>query len=112
MARKLIYNLLIVTALLLGSGADISLFAKNWEPIRTEQIPESKIIAHDGDFELRATRGCIVVVTGHTTSIKIYSILGQLVASDTLQAGTHRLNLSTHGVYIVKVGTLTCKVAI
>ena len=44
--------------------------------------------------------------------IKIYTILGRLVSQDTVGPGTFQFQVSTHGVYIVKIGQLTCKVAI
>ncbi len=113
MAKKMIHKILLVTALTIGGDAICAYAAtRSWEPIRTEQIPDSKLVARDTDLEVRTTRGCIFVTTNHTVTIKVYSILGQLVTSDTLQPGTHRLNMSAHGVYIVKIGDITCKIAV
>lgn len=105
--------MMIVAAMTVLSFAGNAVYAKStWETIRSEQVPESKVVARDQDFELRAVRGAIIVSTNHTVQIKVYSILGQLIAQDNLQAGTYRLGISSHGVYIVKVGMLTCKVAV
>lgn len=90
----------------------LPLWAKGWETIRSEQIPESRVVIKEVEVEVRAAHGAIVVTTTHTVQVKIYSILGQLVIQDTLSPGTYRLPVNTHGVYLVKIGELTCKVAV
>ena len=44
--------------------------------------------------------------------MKIFTILGRLVSSDSIPAGTSQFLLPAHGVYIVKIGDVTCKVAV
>lgn len=83
-----------------------------WEPAKTEQVSTAKSVMKDADLEVKAAPGIILVSTNHQVQIKVFTILGRLVNSETLQPGTSRLQLPTHGVYIVKVGDLTCKVAV
>ncbi len=85
-------------------------FAKGWEPVRTD-ISGLNSVAHDNDVEIRVAPGHVVVISAQPVQIKVFTILGQVVSSETLPAGTNRLPLS-HGVYIVKVGDLTCKIAV
>lgn len=87
-------------------------YAKTWYTITTEQASDSKVVLRQTDIEVRSSRGAIIVTTNKPVQIKVYSILGQLVAQDTLQAGTFRMGINTHGIYIVKIGDLTCKVAV
>ncbi len=69
-------------------------------------------MARDTDLEIRTSSGIIIVSANHPVQIKVFTILGRLVNSETLSAGKSQLQLPAHGVYIVKVGDLTCKVAV
>ena len=84
--------------------------AKGWEALRAD-VSGLNSVAHDNDVEIRVAPGHVVVVASQSVQIKVFTILGQVVSSETLPAGTSRLQLS-HGVYIVKVGDLTCKIAV
>lgn len=88
----------------------LSSFAKGWEPVRTD-VSGLNSVARDNDVEIRVSPGHVVVVASQSVQIKVFTILGQVVSSETLPAGISRLPLS-HGVYIVKVGDLTCKIAV
>lgn len=68
-------------------------------------------VARDNDVEIRVSPGHVVVIASQPVQIKVFTILGQVVSNESLPAGTSRLPLS-HGVYIVKVGDLTCKIAV
>lgn len=83
-----------------------------WEQIRTEQSSGAKSVMRDTDLEIKASPLTIVVSNSKQSSIKVFTILGRLVSSETLPPGTSRLQLPAHGVYIIKVGDMTCKVAI
>ncbi len=85
-------------------------YAKGWETVRAD-VSGFNSVAHDDDVEIRVAPGHVVVVTSQQVQIKVFTILGQVVSSETLPVGTSRLPLS-HGVYIVKVGDLTCKIAV
>lgn len=86
-------------------------FAKGWEQPRTERS-DARHVVRDSDIEIKAARGVIIVTSSHAVQIKVFTILGQLISSETLPAGTHQLTVQAHGVYIVKAGDLTCKVAL
>lgn len=83
-----------------------------WEQVRTEQTSGAKPVMRDNDLEIKAAPLTIIISSSRQTSIKVFTILGRLVSSENLPSGTSRLQLPAHGVYIVKVGDLTCKVAI
>lgn len=84
--------------------------AKGWEQIRAD-VSGLNPVARASDLEVRVAPGQVVVTSSQQVQIKIFTILGQLVSNETLPAGSSRLLLS-HGVYIVKVGDLTCKIAV
>lgn len=85
---------------------------KGWEPVRSEHVSTAKSVMKDVEFEVKTTSGAIVVQNNQPVQIKIFTILGRLISSETLQPGSARFTLPAHGVYIVKIGDLTCKVAV
>lgn len=107
MVRRLRVMVAVLAAMLLGSPL---CGAKGWEAVRAD-VSGLNYVAHDEDVEIRVAPGHVVVVASQQVQIKVFTILGQVVSSETLPAGTSRLPLS-HGVYIVKVGDLTCKIAV
>lgn len=85
--------------------------ARGWEPLKIDRT-EARLVVRDAEIEVRSNPGVIIVTVSHQTPIKIFTILGRLVNSETLNAGSRQFTVPTHGVYIVKVGDLTCKVAV
>lgn len=82
-----------------------------WEPVKTEKVA-GKSVVKETDLEIKTATSTIIVTANHSVQIRIFTILGRLVSSDTLPPGSSQLTLPAHGVYIVKVGGLTCKVAV
>ena len=82
-----------------------------WEPVKTER-PDAKTVAKETDIEIKAAPSTIFISANKPVQIKVFTILGRLVNSENLPSGSLKLTLPAHGVYIVKVGELTCKVAI
>lgn len=104
------FSQLAVAVLLALTPPSLAL-AKGWENPRTERT-DTRTIVKESDIEIRAARGVILVTTTHPVQIKIFTILGQLISSETVPAGTFQYTVSAHGVYIIKAGDLTCKVAL
>lgn len=84
---------------------------KGWEQVKSE-YSELKSIVKDTEIEILTAPSLVVVSSSKPVKIQIFTILGRLVSSETLPAGTSQLSIQAHGVYIVKVGELTCKIAI
>lgn len=110
MINKVKYMLVAVACFVMV----VSVYATpaGWEQVRTEQTSGAKSVMRDAELEIKAAPLTIIVTNTRQTSIKVFTILGRLVSTENLPAGTSRLQLPAHGVYIVKVGDLTCKVAI
>ncbi|MDE5793395.1 MAG: T9SS type A sorting domain-containing protein [Muribaculaceae bacterium] len=109
MSRRLCV-IMVVVAISFIVAMPLSSFAKGWEPVRTD-VSGLSTVARDNDVEIRVSPGHVVVVSSQPVQIKVFTILGQVVSNESLSAGVNRLPLS-HGVYIVKVGDLTCKIAV
>lgn len=54
----------------------------------------------------------IYVELEQPTQVKLFTILGQPVASHTLPAGTSRLRVAARGIYILKIGSSTRRITI
>ena len=74
---------------------------KTWNDPRTS----------DG-IEIYGRNGTITIVTPKRIYVRVYTILGQIVSQATLQPGTSELRLGSRGIYLVRIGNLTQKVAI
>lgn len=102
------YMLVVAIAAIAAMPAEA---APKWEAVKTERT-DAKSIVKETELEIKTASSTIIVTANHSVQIKIFTILGRLVSSETLPAGTSQLQLPAHGVYIVKAGALTCKVAI
>ena len=111
MKFKWLTYMVLAAAFATGGTLPADAAGRPWEVLRSERS-DSRVVARDGDVEIRTARSTIIVTVTKTTAIKVYTILGQLVSSETLSAGTYQLHIPAHGVFIVKTGTLTCKVAL
>ncbi len=92
-------------------AAPLGAAPRGWETVKTERT-DAKQVVKDTEVEVKAAPGVIIVSVNHSMQVKIFTILGRLVSSETLGTGTSQLQLPAHGVYIVKIGELTCKVAV
>lgn len=88
--------------------------APRWEsvdtPVGMEVISEQK--SDDGVVEMTVKDGYIYIGTSRPVTVKVFTILGQLISQESLTAGTHRLRMTTRGVYILKAGSSTRRVTI
>ena len=109
--RRQLQKYLLILALLTGAAAPAFAAAKGWETVKTERT-DTKSVAKVTEFEVKTASGVIVVTANHAMPVKIFTILGRLVSSETVPQGTSQFTLPAHGVYIVKIGDLTCKVAV
>lgn len=84
---------------------------KGWEPVKSEYT-DAKSVVKEPEIEILTAQSTVIVNTSRPVKIQIFTILGRLVSSETLPSGVSQLTINAHGVYIVKVGELTCKIAI
>ncbi|MDY6301989.1 MAG: T9SS type A sorting domain-containing protein [Bacteroidales bacterium] len=108
--KRLLAILTLVFALGLGNTAlgeiqwhetNRDIQGKTWNDPRTS----------DG-IEIYGRNGVITVVTPKRITVRVYTILGQMVSQATLQNGSYELRLGSRGIYLVRIGNLTQKVAI
>ncbi len=110
MMRRLIAILILVLSLGLQS---VALAEVQWRETNREVQGKSwnDPKASDG-IEIYGRNGTITIVTPKRISVRVYTILGQVVSQATLQPGTSELRLGSRGIYLVRIGNMTQKVAI
>lgn len=103
----------IAVAALLAAAPFVASAAshKGWEPVKTERS-DAKSVVKETEIEIKVASRMIFVTTNHPVQIKIFTILGRLVSSETVPVGKSQLQLPASGIYVVKAGELTCKVAV
>lgn len=112
MTRRVRTYACCVALALMALAAPIQTYAASkWEVVKSERA-DAKAVVREAEIEIKSANGVIIVNTNHSVQIKIFTILGRLVSNETIPAGKMQLQLPAHGVYIVKVGDLTCKVAV
>ncbi|MGM9846214.1 MAG: T9SS type A sorting domain-containing protein [Muribaculaceae bacterium] len=104
---------LIGICLALGGGTTAAMpggTTADWEHV---SAPSSVADPADNDhLDVSTADGYIYINTAKPVTIKVYTILGQLVSQAKVPAGISRLKLSTHGIYILKAGSVTRRVTI
>lgn len=68
---------------------------------------------YEGDkIEVSVSDGYIYLFTPKTVTVKVMSIVGQLISEQQLPAGMSKLRISARGIYILKAGDVTLRVTI
>lgn len=103
----------VILAALMMLAAPLTMSARaQWR--ETTQVQGRSLTdpkATDG-VEIFQRSGTITIRTQRTIQVRVFTILGQLVSQATLQPGIAELKLNTRGIYLVKIGNITQKVAL
>ncbi len=103
----------LLVILILGLTSLLSEAAARWE---TVDAPDRMFTEMRSDPEAQAEMAVrdnfIYIAAPRPVTVKVFTILGQLISQTTLPAGIHRLPMSAKGVYIIKIGSSTRRVTI
>ena len=113
---KTMKRLLAILILVLGMGLQTAVIAEvQWRETNREVQGKTWNDPRTSDgIEIYGKKGTITVVTPKRITVRVYTILGQIVSQATLQPGTFELRLGTRGIYLVRIANtnITQKVAI
>lgn len=104
-----IWRHILIACLLLGTIPTAE-GAVKWEYVSAAVTTEES--ADTDRLEVMVKDGYIYVETSRPVTIKLMSILGQLVSQQNLPAGVSRIKMSARGVYILKAGSYTKRVSV
>lgn len=109
--KRILIILSIFIAATLASYAGES---RPWED--ASRPNESREQIRDGidgeEIEITVRDGWVYVTTQKPVTVKIFTILGQLITSETIRPGTKRIHISSRGIYILRAGTVTRRITI
>ncbi len=83
-----------------------------WEGVNSPRPEIVQEMEMDTQTEIVVRDGAIYLWVAKPTNVKIFSILGQLISSENLQPGLHRLRLTSRGIYILQAGSTTRRVTL
>ena len=103
--KRLLAILIVFITLAVSNMASAQL---SWRETNREMPGRSLIDPKVSDgIEMYGSNGVITIKTP-----RVFTILGQSVSQATLNPGTSELRIGTRGIYIVKIGNITQKVAL
>ena len=104
---------ILALALVAGAPAAGALPAAEWEYVDRPSAPAG-VETPDGErLDVSVQRdGYIYVTAPQPVTVKVFTILGQLVSQAKIPAGTSRIKLGARGIYILKAGSQTRRVTI
>lgn len=108
MFRRLHIILFLFIVLLTAGPAAVEAAAAAWERVEVLRVDPSD----DERIEIEVRDSYIYLSTNKPVTVKIFTILGQMVAQDKLPAGISRIKLAQRGMYILKAGSVTRRVNI
>ena len=107
--RKLLAILLLT---MLCSMAGWSAILPEWEEVTTSVPAVEQTLDKDADTEIVVRDGYIYLWSDKPVTVKLFSILGQLITQENLKPGLHRIQLSSRGIYILRAGTTTRRITL
>ncbi|MBD5251370.1 MAG: T9SS type A sorting domain-containing protein [Barnesiella sp.] len=107
--RRLLAILLLATAMFAAQGA-----APKWEEVNTPPVELTADTNADNESSGHTVvkNGYVYIYTSEPVTVKIFTILGQLISTEKVAPGTHRLKINTRGIYILKLGSMTRRITI
>ncbi len=87
--------------------------APKWEEVNNPPV-EVMMESTESENPVHSTvkDGYIYITSTAPVTVKVFTILGQLISSETIPAGTHRLRINARGIYILKIGGSTRRITI
>ena len=77
------------------------------------EVVSSRVDLDDSDrIETSVRDGYIFITTSRPVTVRLYSILGQLISQQNIPAGTSRLKVDIRGIYILKIGSVTRRITV
>lgn len=107
--RRLILSIAAVAALTVSAAASKP---SRWEQVTT--VVENVDLRQEGNeaVSVITNEGYVYLTVRQPLTVKIFTVLGQMITQETLQPGTYRFRLSSRGIYLLKAGNLTRRITV
>lgn len=103
---KILIFCILALASWAGAEAQVSHRGPVWETVAVRE-PDRQ--ASD-DIAVSVREGVIYISSETPVTVKVFSILGQLITQKQIPAGTVRLTLGSRGIYILKTDNMTKRI--
>lgn len=107
--RKISVTLVMAATIATGLQASSP---KAWEEVSTSIPQNAQPVDIDSNISIAVIDDYIYIHSDKPITVKLFSILGQLISQETVKAGTHRIHLKSRGIYILRAGTATRRITI
>ncbi|MDO5394562.1 MAG: T9SS type A sorting domain-containing protein [Bacteroidales bacterium] len=98
--------------IVMGACGAVRASAPGWEFIGTQSVELTADENVSACADVHAINGCIYITVVRPVTVKVFTILGQIVSQKKLQPGTSRLRVGVRGLYIVRVDNITRRVTV
>lgn len=71
-----------------------------------------KAVSSQPEIEIFSAPNYIILKVNQGVDVRLFTILGKLISSQHLEPGIFQYHLDSHGIYIIKTGETSCKIAI
>ena len=110
---KRLLALVVIVLAFIAAGTPVMAQQLQWRETNREVQGRSLVDARVTDgVEIFGANRVITIRTTRRVQVRVFTILGQSVSVATLNPGTSELRVGSRGIYIVKIGNLTQKVAL
>jgi len=110
--KALVKNIIRWPALLLILMASMTSYAAPvWEKVASASSEMVENINPER-IDVKVVDTNIILSVSNTSQVKVFTILGQLVAQQQLEPGVWTLSIPARGIYILKVGSTTRRITI
>lgn len=83
-----------------------------WEEVTSPLPAVVQSLENESDVGIIVVDGYIYVSSEKPVTIKIFSILGQLISQQSLKPGMHRIKLDSRGIFILRAGSTTRRITL
>lgn len=107
--RRLLAMLIVTMVVAVASAVAA---APVWEEVTSPHAAITQTLEMDADTQIAVSDGYIYLWTEKPVTVKLFSILGQLISQETVKPGLHRMRMASRGIYILRAGTTTRRITI
>ena len=106
-------RLLIILSLIVSLTCSVTeAAAPRWESIEIPDRADIERVETSDGLDILVKEGYIYITTTRPVTVKVFTILGQLISQETITPGTHRLRIAARGIYILKAGSATRRITL
>ncbi len=110
--RKWRKILIATVAMAVGVMSATAIPKVAWEEVSSPQPAVVQGFDTESDVSIVVADGYIYISSEKPVTVKIFSILGQLISKESLKPGMHHIKLDSRGIYILRAGSTTRRITL